>query len=43
MLLRLIGVGYGNGVVSQIQAQEPLEELCFQNPGIGQRMSGLDN
>lgn len=39
MLMGLLG----GGVVSQIQALEPLGELCFQDPGIGQRMSGLDN
>lgn len=42
MLMGLLGVGYGGGVVSQVQAQEPLGELYFQNPGIGQRMGGLD-
>lgn len=42
MSLGLFGVEYGGGVVSQVQAQEPLGELYFQNPGIGQRMGGLD-
>lgn len=42
MSMGLFGVEYGGGVVSQVQAQEPLGELYFQNPNIGHRMGGLD-
>lgn len=42
MLMVFLGVGYGGVVVFQVQAQECLGENCFQDPGLGQNMGGLD-